>query len=297
MKRIGFIGLGKMGKGICMNLVNKGYSVSVFDLSKDAMRAFDGLAHLCNSTAEVLERSDYVFLALPNSKIVSEIVEGFLLGDVSNKTIIDTSTSSPIQTRELYKKVKKAGGGYVDAALNATPQQAEKGEVISVVGGDKEDVDAIHDLLMSYCKQYEYYGESGSGNLIKIALNYSGLVQVLAYAQLYPIMEKYGIKPELLYQSFNNDGYSNSVFQFYSQKYIQKDFRMDFEMPLALKDLTYMKLLCDNINIPAFLLDGAIDLLRVALKENPDRILDVSYACKTMYEFVGLDHPPSQTSD
>lgn len=289
MKKIGFIGLGKMGKGICMNLIKKGNQASVFDVSKDAMHAFDGLAYLCESPAEVIERSDYVFLALPNSKVVTSIVETFLDKDLRNKIIIDTSTSSPIQTRELYKRVKQAGGGYVDAALNATSHQAETGEVISVVGGDKEDVDKIHDLLMSYCKKYEYYGGSGCGNLIKIALNYSGLVQVLAYAQLYPIMEKYGIAPESLYQSFNNDGYSNSVFQFYSQKYIEKDFRMDFEMPLALKDLTYMKLLCDNLNIPAFLLDGALDLLRVSMKEGAGKELDVSYVCKTMYEFVGLD--------
>ena len=289
MSKVGFIGLGNMGKGMCKNLIEHGHDMSIFDLSRDAMKKFEGKAYLCDSIDELVSRSDFIFLSLPNSKVVSKTVAEFLKQDISGKIIVDTSTSSPIQTREIYAEVKKAGAGYVDAALNATPANAEQGTVISVVGGDKEDVDKVHDLIMCYSSTCEYYGGSGAGDLIKIALNYSGLVQVLAYAQLYPIMDKYGISPNDLYRAFNNEGYSNLVFQFYSQKYINRDYRMDFSMPLALKDLTYMKALCDNLNIPAFLLDGAIDLMRVSMKEERGNLIDVSYACETMYQFVDKD--------
>lgn len=286
MSNAGFIGLGNMGKGMCKNLISKGNNVSVFDLNSEAMRQFEGKARLCDDPAEVLDNSSVVFLSLPSSEVVESIVGSFIEHGVNGKIIVDTSTSFPLSTRELCKKVKEAGGGFVDSPLIAGPQEAEAGELVAVAAGDETDVRAVHDLLMCYCKHYDYVGQSGNGHLIKLAQNFSGLMQALLYAQIYPIMQRYGISPEETYNVFNNDIFSNWVFQFYSDKYVKKDYRMDFNLALGLKDLTYMKRLCESLNIPGFLLDGGLDLLRVALKEGKGKQLDFSHACATMYEFV-----------
>ena len=174
----------------------------------------------------------------------------------------------------------------VDAPLISGPQEAEEGTLVAVAAGDKEDVERVHDLLMCYCVKYDYVGESGNGHLIKLAQNFSGLVQALIYAEIFPIMERYGISPEETYKVFDNDVFNNWVFRFYGEKYVQKNYRMDFALKLGLKDLSYMKRLFDNINVPAFLLDGAIDLLRVSLKEGEGKPLDFSHAGATMYEYV-----------
>ena len=286
MGNVGFIGLGSMGRGMCRNLIRKGNTVSVFDISSNAMKQFESEAQLCSSCVEVLENSSYIFLSLPNSEAVESIVDKLLQHDIKGKIIVDTSTSFPISTRELYKRIKSAGGGLVDSPLMSGPREAEAGELVAVAAGDEEDVDAVHNLLMSYCKHYDYVGQTGNGHLIKLVQNFSGLTQALLYAQIYPIMEKYGIAPQETYKLFNNDIFSNWIFQFYSDKYIRKDYRMDFRLSLGLKDLTYMKRLCENLNIPGFLLDGALDLLRVALKDSKGEEVDFSYSCATMYDFV-----------
>lgn len=286
MRKVGFIGLGNMGKGMCKNLIAKGNDVSVYDLNPQAMDAFSGKARLCTSAAEVLENSEVVFLSLPNSDVIEATVEQFLEHEMSGKIVVDTSTAFPISTRELHKKIKAAGGGLVDSPLISGPQEAEAGTLVAVAAGDKEDVESVHDLLMCYCQKYDYVGPAGNGHLIKLAQNFSGLLQALLYAEIFPIMERYGIPPEETYKVFDNDVFNNWLFRFYGEKYVKKDYRMDFALKLGLKDLAYMKRLFENINAPAFLLDGALDLLRVSMKEGEGKPLDFSHACSTMYEFT-----------
>ncbi len=288
MRKVGFIGLGRMGRGLCNNLLSKGNYMTVYDQSKDAMERFNGKAELANSPAEVLKNSEVVFLSLPNSDIVEKTINEFLKVGLKNKVIVDTSTSYPVSTRKLYDSIKAAGGDLVDSPLCAGPKEAEDGEIITVAAGDKEAVDSVHDLLMCYCKRYDYVGKSGNGHLVKLAQNFSGLLQALIYAQLYPLMEKYGIEPQKTYELFNNELFTNWIFQFYSDKYTKKDYRMDFALELGLKDLYYMKRLHDEINVPGFLLDGAIDLCRISLKEGKGEDMDFSYPGKILNEYMEL---------
>lgn len=286
MRKVGFVGLGNMGKGMCKNLILKGNDVSVFDLNRQAVEAFAGKARLCASAVEVLENSEVVFMSLPNSEVIEATVNEFLKCDVKGKIIVDTSTAFPVSTRNLHAKLKAAGAGLVDSPLISGPQEADEGTLVAVAAGDKEDVENVHELLMCYCSKYDYVGASGNGHLIKLAQNFSGLVQALLYAEIFPIMERYGISPEETYKVFDNDVFNNWVFRFYGEKYVKKDYRMDFAMKLGLKDLSYMKRLFDNINVPAFVLDGALDLLRVSLKEGEGQMLDFSAAGATMYDYV-----------
>ena len=125
---------------------------------------------------------------------------------------------------------------------------------------------------------------------MKLAQNWAGLSQAILYAQLYPVMAKHGIEQKTLYNVLNSEFFDNWFFQFYSRKYVEQDYHMDFALDLCLKDLTYMKKLCDELNVPGFMLDGAIDLCRVSLKEAKEQgeHRDCSAVGKTMYEFVGL---------
>lgn len=290
MARIGFVGLGNIGKGICKNLIEAGNELTVFDVSEKAMERFKGKAVLAGGLEEVCRNSEYIFLSLPNSQVVEHAIDVFIKEGIEGKTIIDTSTSYPVSTRKQYKRVKEAGGEFVDAPLMTGPQEAEEGTLDIVIGGDKEVVEGLSFLFETYCKKYSYVGGIGNGHLAKLAINFCGLSQALLFAQLYPVMAKYGFGQEELYNILNCETLDNWVFQFYSDKYVKKDYRLDFALALGLKDLSYMKKLFEELNIPGFMLDGALDMCRVALKsQKPGEILDFSYPCQTMYEFVGID--------
>lgn len=290
-RKIGFVGVGNMGKGICHNLILAGNEVSIFDVMADNMKRFEGEAYMCANAKEVFERSEVTFMSLPNSTVIEATMAQFFEAGVAGKVVVDLSTSYPTSTKELAKKMKDGGGAMIDSPLLAGPQEAWDGTLPVVVAGDKEVIDKYADMFESYSGSWKYVGESGTGHLMKLAQNWAGLLQAIMYAQLYPVMAAHGFEPEKLYDVLNTEFYDTWFFQFYSKKYIEKNYHMDFALNLGLKDLTYMKKLCDEVGVPGFMLDGAIDLCRVALKEGKDRgiVQDMSHVADTMYQYVGLE--------
>ena len=138
-KKVGFIGLGNMGRGMCANLIKAGNDVTVFDTNPEAMKRYEGKAYMAKDTMEVFDRSDFIFLSLPNSKIVESIVEPFIQKGMTGKILIDTSTSYPPSTVGLAARIKESGGGMIDSPMLAGPEESDAGELLAVVGGAKED--------------------------------------------------------------------------------------------------------------------------------------------------------------
>lgn len=287
-RRIGFIGVGNMGKGICHNVILAGHEVSVFDVDRERSERFSGQAHICSTLEDVCAGSDILFLSLPNSGIVEKVMDTVFSLGVKGKLVIDLSTSDPVSTRKLYGRMKALGGDFVDSPLIAGPQDAWDKTLTAVVAGDKEVVDSYEDLFLSYCKSYDYVGSSGNGHLVKLAQNWAGLLQAVLYAQLYPVMSHYGLEAETLYDVLNTEFFDNWFFRFYSKKYVNRTYDLDFSLDLGLKDLMYMKKLCDEIGVPGFMLDGAIDLCRITLKGKQDghEVKDMSSIADTMYKLT-----------
>lgn len=287
-RRIGFIGVGNMGKGICHNVILAGHEVSVFDVDRERSERFSGQAHICSTLEDVCAGSDILFLSLPNSGIVEKVMDTVFSLGVKGKLVIDLSTSDPVSTRKLYGRMKALGGDFVDSPLIAGPQDAWDKTLTAVVAGDKEVVDSYDDLFLSYCKSYDYVGGSGNGHLVKLAQNWAGLLQAVLYAQLYPVMSHYGLEAETLFDVLNTEFFDNWFFRFYSKKYVNRTYDLDFSLDLGLKDLMYMKKLCDEIGVPGFMLDGAIDLCRITLKGKQDghEVKDMSSIADTMYKLT-----------
>lgn len=291
MKKIGFIGLGNIGKGICNNLIRHGYSLSVYDVYRPAMERFTTKAYLAEDPADVLVNSECVFLSLPKTEVVEATVATFLQTGVAGKVIIDTSTSYPMSTRKLYEQIKAAGGTMLDAPLMAGPDEAEAGTLDIVVGGDRDDYDKVTDLFKAYCQSYKYVGPIGTGHLMKIAINFCSLTEALLFAQLFPVMEKAGIAPTVLFKVFDESNLKNWISNFYTKKYASREYRLDFALALGTKDLGYMKRIYEEYNVPGFILDGALDFCRVSLRDQMpgEPPIDMSYPCETMYRFLGME--------
>lgn len=289
MRKIGFIGLGNMGKGICKNLILAGNQLTVLDVNSKAMERFAGRAVMAKDVLEVLDKSDVIFFSLPNSNVVESIMEQYFSAGVKGKIIIDTSTSYPLSTKKLYEQVKEQGGVFIDAPLMAGPDEAEAGEIEIVVGGDRAEVDKLDDLFRAYCKKYSYVGETGSGHLAKLAMNFCGLSQALIYAQIFPVMAKMGFTAEEFYDIVNCETLANWVLDFYGKKYVKQNYRLDFALALGTKDLAYMKRLYEELNIPGFILDGALDLCRMTLtRQKQGEVLDFSTPAEMIYEMLGV---------
>jgi len=290
-KKIGMIGLGNMGHGMCANFIKHGNEVVCFDALDAAKQRFAGQALLAGSVGEVAEKSDYIFLSLPNSDIVSAVIGEMLQGDVTGKIIVDTSTSYPPTTIALSKQVAEAGGTMIDCGVLAGPPEAETGDLLAVIGGEEAVVKEIEPLVYQIAKSYKHCGPTGSGHLLKIAVNYCSLTQAAMFAQVYPIMKKYGMNEKDVYDGLNNEIFDNWVFQYYSKRYVSHDYWTGFSLENGIKDLSYMKRLYEEQNIPGFVLDGALDLARVTkLQQDGDEKLEMAHMARTMYRLLGFEN-------
>jgi 3-hydroxyisobutyrate dehydrogenase-like beta-hydroxyacid dehydrogenase len=288
MRKIGFIGLGNMGRGMCENIIKKGYPMTVYDTNPEAVAYFDGKAVLAPSSLEVFKASDVIFLSLPNSDVVESVVGEFLKYGVKDKTVVDVSTSYPDSTKMLYDKFKSNGGKFLDAPLLGGPADTAAGTAPCMISGDKEDVDSVMDIIACYATPIDYFGPIGSAHTVKIAMNFTGLMYAALAAQMFPLMEKLGIDTKNLFKVMSEGPFGNEPFNFYGRKFVKKDYHLDFALELALKDMVYMKRLYDKFNVPAFLLDGGLNLMREAVKEGRGKH-DTSEIAAVVYRYLGLD--------
>jgi 3-hydroxyisobutyrate dehydrogenase-like beta-hydroxyacid dehydrogenase len=284
MDKIGFIGLGKMGSGICNALLANGYEGTVYDVNPAASGKYEGKARVANSVSEVIRKSDYIFLSLPSSRHVEPVIDEFLKEGVKEKTIIDLSTSYPFSTKQLYEKVKAGGGAFIDAPLSGSPADAEKGTLCVLFGGDRDQFEKLETMMKCFCNRYFYLGESGSGAVAKLMMNFISLSYVIAYAHVFPLTEKMGLDNSLLYDIISGSAMNCGMFRLYAPKMISRSYDMAFAFELALKDLTYCKKLFEEYEVPAFGLDGTLDLLRVGIKDGRGK-KDYSECAAVMYDF------------
>ena len=288
-KRVGFIGLGNMGRGMCRNLIRAGHSLTVFDTSAAAVEAFRGEADIADSVEQVGKNSEVIFLSLPNSKIVEKVVAQLLKAGMEGKILMDTSTSYPLSTQKLAQQVKEAGGHMLDSPMLAGPEEAESGDLLAIVGGDEAVYEQVGDLLDAITHAKRYMGPSGNGHLMKLAVNYCSLSQAAMFSQVYPVMKRFGLDEKTVFDGLNNEIFNNWVFQFYSKRYVSHDYWCGFSLNNGIKDLSYMKRLFEECNVPGFVLDGALDLARVTLgDQTPENPLEFADMGRTMYRLFGF---------
>lgn len=288
MRSVGFIGLGKMGRGLCENIIKAGYPTTVYDANPEALAHFDRKAATAPSSLAAFRASEVTFLSLPGSHVVEPMVREFLAEGVDGKTIVDTSTSYPGSTKELHALLTAARGQLVDAPLLGSPADTAAGTTPTLISGDEEAVEAVREIIECYARSIDHMGPIGSAHTAKIAMNFQGLMYAALAAQMFPLMEKLGLDTKHLFEVMKAGPFGNGPFNFYGHKFVEKDYRMDFSLEMALKDMVYMKRLYEQFNVPAFLLDGGLDLLRQAVKEGRGPH-DTSEMAAVICEYLGLD--------
>jgi 3-hydroxyisobutyrate dehydrogenase-like beta-hydroxyacid dehydrogenase len=212
----------------------------------------------------VLQSGDVVFLSLPGSAQVEETVERFLKCGVAGKTIIDLSTSYPLSSKKLYDRVKAAGGRFADASLTGTPVHAKEGNLIVTMGGDEETYRQYEPMMKCFASRGVYHiGGPGAGNVAKLANNYLSIMYVALYAEIFPLAEKLGFDIEKLFEIIGQSGVNCNMYQSNAAKIVRKTYDPSFALDLALKDLSYVKRMFEELQVPSFVLDGGLTLLQL----------------------------------
>jgi 3-hydroxyisobutyrate dehydrogenase-like beta-hydroxyacid dehydrogenase len=197
---IGFIGLGHMGGNMAARLLAAGYEVHGEAQSRDGAQQLiaDGLQWR-DTPREVAESVEIVFTSLPNDDVLEQVAsraDGILAGLGAGKVLVDVSTVSPSYSRSLAKRVGAGGSAMLDAPVSGSVPQVQAGTLTIMVGGDVEAYGRVEPILRELGTP-THIGENGQGLALKLAINISLAVQMLAFAEGLLLADRAGIDREL----------------------------------------------------------------------------------------------------
>ncbi|GAC1368182.1 MAG: NAD(P)-dependent oxidoreductase [Ktedonobacteraceae bacterium] len=200
--RIGFIGMGSMGSLMAMRLLQAGYSLSVYDRTKEkAQEAAQHGAHVTETARELALQSDYVLSCVTDNHALQALMhgpQGAIAGARAGVVFIDLSTIGPDQSRQLAATVKKQGAEMLDAAVSGSTPQAKAGELVIFVGGEQETYHRAQPILESLGKSMFYMGEQGMGTTMKMVVNTMLGLGLQALAEAVALGEKAGLEKHML---------------------------------------------------------------------------------------------------
>jgi 2-hydroxy-3-oxopropionate reductase len=269
MLKVGFIGLGIMGKPMAKNLIKAGYRLSVLDLNRDSM---DELAQLgaerAVSPADVAKDCDIIITMLPNSPHVKEVVQGengLLEGLRHGSVFIDMSSISPIVSRELAAQLEANGVEMLDAPVSGGEPKAIDGTLSVMVGGKKEVFDRSYDILKAMASSVVHTGSIGAGNVTKLANQIIVALNIAAMSEALVLASKAGVEPELVYQAIRGGLAGSTVLDAKAPLVMDRKFNPGFRINLHIKDLANALDTSHEIGVPLPLTAAVMEIMQ-ALK-------------------------------
>lgn len=239
--KIGFIGLGIMGKPMSKNLVKAGYDLVVYNRSKASVEELVALgAEAANSPKEVAEKTDVIVTMLPNSPQVLQIClgeNGIIEGAKEGQVVIDMSSIDPLKSREVYEALDKKGVEFLDAPVSGGEPKAIDGTISVMVGGKKEVFDKCYDVMKAVAGSVVYAGEIGAGNITKLANQIIVALNIAAMSEAFTLATKAGVDPELVYQAIRGGLAGSTVLDAKAPLVLDRKFDPGFRIELHIKDL------------------------------------------------------------
>lgn len=239
--KVGFIGLGIMGKPMSKNIVKAGYEVVVYNRSKASVEELVALgATAAETPAKVAEQVDVVITMLPNSPQVREVAlgtNGIAEGAKPGTVVIDMSSIDPVESKSIGAALAEKGIELMDAPVSGGEPKAIDGTISVMAGGKKETFDQMYDLLMTMAASVVYVGELGSGNVAKLANQMVVGINIAAVAEALTMATKAGADPELVYQAIRGGLAGSTVMDAKAPMMLDRNFEPGFRIELHIKDL------------------------------------------------------------
>jgi 3-hydroxyisobutyrate dehydrogenase len=198
MAQVGWIGFGEMGGRIAARLLREGHDVVGWNRTRSKMEQLDGL-QIAGSPREVAERAPAVITMLTDAAAVRSVLtgdDGVLAGLRPGATVVEMSTIAPDASRALAAEVAAAGGRMLDCPVSGGVGAAPTGDLSLMVGGDQDALAAVRPVLDTIARRVTHVGDNGQALVMKIAINLSLAVQMVAFSEGVLIAEKHGITRE-----------------------------------------------------------------------------------------------------
>jgi 3-hydroxyisobutyrate dehydrogenase len=283
--KTGFIGLGHLGKAIAKRLISQGAELIVWNRTKE--KAADLDVEIAQNPAELLSKSDIVFMNLFDSDAVASVLtgkEGLLEGDCHEKIIIDTTTNHFGRVLYFHEVLRKAGACYLESPVLGSVVPASQGALTILVSGEKEAFDRAFPYLEKIGKNIFYLEMPTHAIKMKLVNNLVLGVFMAVIAEAFSFGEDVGIDRSKVLDILGAGAGNSAVLNAKKEKLLNEDFSTHFSSALIYKDLHYLQDLARTLKRPCFTGSIVKELFGMTFPKSLDG-LDFSAVYKVMKEF------------
>lgn len=239
--KIGFIGLGIMGKPMSRNLLKAGYQLVVLDHNHETTQQLVKAGATSAVTPKaVAEQSDIVITMLPNSPQVKEVAlgeNGVIEGARAGLVFIDMSSIAPLASREISQALAEKQVAMLDAPVSGGEPKAVDGTLSVMVGGDKAVFEKCYELMKAMAASVVHTGDIGAGNVTKLANQVIVALNIAAMSEALVLATKAGVEPELVFQAIRGGLAGSTVLEAKALMVMDRNFKPGFRIDLHIKDL------------------------------------------------------------
>jgi 2-hydroxy-3-oxopropionate reductase len=269
MEKIGFVGLGIMGKPMSKNLVKAGHQLVVYDILREPVEELKQAgAEVGASPRDVASRTNIIITMLPNSPHVKEAVlggKGIIEGAKAGALVVDMSSIAPLVAREVSKELAKKEIRMLDAPVSGGEPKAIDGTLSIMVGGAKADFDQMVPIFKSMGSSAVLTGAIGAGNVTKLANQIIVAVNIAAVSEALVLAAKAGVDPHLVYQAIRGGLAGSTVLDSKAPLMMDRKFNPGFRINLHIKDLGNVLATSHEVGVPLPLSAAVMEIMQ-ALK-------------------------------
>ena len=239
-KKIGFIGLGIMGKPMVKNLLKGGYHVAVSDMHQENIQIVAEAGAIPSTNTEIGKTCDVVITMVPNSPQVKQVMLGEtgLVNYMHEGAIyIDCSSINPIASKEVAAELAKKGIRMLDAPVSGGEPKAIDGTLSFMVGGPQDLFDECKELLGTMGASVVHCGEVGAGNTTKLANQIIVACNIQACAEAFTLAQKAGVDPHLVFEAIRGGLAGSTVMNAKVPMMLEGNDKPGFRIDLHIKDL------------------------------------------------------------
>ena len=251
--KVGFIGLGIMGKPMSRNLIKAGHQVVVYDIGPESVAAMAASgASAGKSAKDVAARSDITITMVPDGPEVEAAVlgpEGALEGAKAGAIIVDMSSISPIVAQKVGVACAAKGVQFLDAPVSGGEPKAIDGTLAIMVGGKQEVFDKVLPLFQAMGSSATLTGPIGAGNVTKLANQMMVAVNIAAMAEALVLATKAGLDPEVVFNAVKGGLAGSAVLNAKAPMLIARNFKPGFRIRLHQKDLRNALLVAESMKV------------------------------------------------
>lgn len=294
--KIGFIGLGIMGKPMVKNLLSAGHEIVAYDIIEQNVATAVGYgAVAASSPADVARQCGIIITMLPNSPHCKTAIlgEGGVLSAANaGSLIIDMSSIAPAASQEIAAECAKKGVRMLDAPVSGGEPKAIDGTLSIMVGGDKEDFDEAYDILMVMGASAVYCGKIGAGNTTKLANQVIVALNIAAVSEALLLSTRAGVNPQTVFEAIRGGLAGSTVMNAKAPMMLERNFMPGFKMDLHIKDLTNALETAHDIGSPLPLTALVMEMMQTLHRDGFGQE-DHSALCKYYEKIAGQTIKPN----